>query len=82
MVIQTLIFSDYFGRRHAGAIRGFTAPFKILGPLGPVFTGFIRDLTGSYTLAFKILAGAFVILFVLLILAVPPKKSPPIASPS
>ncbi len=76
VVIQNLIFSDYFGRRHAGAIRGFTSPFRILGPFGPVFTGHVRDLTGSYTFAFQILTGFFVIMFVLLLLAVPPKKGP------
>jgi len=73
-VIQNLIIADYFGRRHAGAIRGFTSPFRLLGPFGPVFTGYVRDITGSYTLAFQILTGAFVINFMLLLLAVPPKK--------
>jgi MFS family permease len=77
VVMQNLIFSDYFGRRHAGAIRGFTSPFRILGPFGPVFTGHVRDLTGSYTFAFQILTGFFVLMFVLLLLAVPPKKGPP-----
>jgi len=75
-IIQNLIFSDYFGRRHAGAIRGFTSPFRLLGPFGPVFTGYVRDITGSYTLAFQMLTGAFVIMFMLLLLAVPPKKGP------
>ncbi len=75
-IIQNLIFSDYFGRRHAGAIRGFTSPFRLLGPLGPVFTGYVRDVTGSYNFAFKILAGVFIAMFVLLLLAVPPKKDP------
>ena len=73
-VILNLIIADYFGRRHAGAIRGFTSPFRLLGPFGPVFTGYVRDITGSYTLAFQILTGAFVIMFMLLLLAVPPKK--------
>ena len=76
VVMQNLIFSDYFGRRHAGTIRGFTSPFRILGPFGPVFTGHVRDLTGSYTFAFQILTGFFVLMFVLLLLAVPPKKGP------
>ena len=75
-VIQNLIIADYVGRRHAGAIRGFTSPFRLLGPFGPVFTGYVRDITGSYTLAFQILTGAFVINFMLLLLAVPPKKGP------
>lgn len=73
-VILNLIFSDYFGRRHAGAIRGFTSPFRLLGPLGPVFTGYIRDVTGSYNLAFKILAGVFMFMFMFMLLAVPPIK--------
>ncbi len=73
-IIQNLIFSDYFGRRQAGAIRGFTSPFRLLGPFGPVFTGYVRDVTGSYTLAFEILTSAFVIMFLIMLLAVPPKK--------
>jgi len=73
-VILNLLFSDYFGRRHAGAIRGFTSPFRLLGPLGPVFTGYIRDVTGSYNFAFKILAGVFIAMFIFMLLAVPPIK--------
>jgi len=73
-IIQNLLFSDYFGRRHAGAIRGFTSPFRLLGPFGPVFSGYVRDVTGSYTLAFQLLTGVFVIMFMILLLAVPPKK--------
>jgi len=73
-VILNLLFSDYFGRRHAGAIRGFTSPFRLLGPLGPVFTGYIRDVTGSYNFAFKILAGVFIAMFMFMLLAVPPIK--------
>jgi len=73
-VMQNLVFSDYFGRRHAGAIRGFSSPFRLLGPLGPLFTGYIRDVTGSYNLAFKILAGVFMVMFMFMLLAVPPIK--------
>ncbi len=73
-VMQNLVFTDYFGRRHAGAIRGFASPFRLLGPLGPVFTGYIRDATGSYILAFKILAGVFIAMFILMLVAVPPTK--------
>jgi len=75
-VMQNLLFSDYFGRGHAGAIRGFSAPFRMLGPLGPLFTGYVRDMTGSYTLAFKILAGVFVVMFIIMVMAVPPQKGP------
>ncbi|HEX9879549.1 MAG TPA: MFS transporter [Candidatus Binatia bacterium] len=75
-VIQNLIFADYFGRRHTGAIRGFAAPFRLLGPLGPVATGFIRDVTGGYNLAFTVLAGIFILMLVLLALAPPPKRRP------
>ncbi len=73
-VMQNLVFTDYFGRRHAGAIRGFSSPFRMLGPLGPLFTGYIRDVTGSYNLAFKILAGVFMAMFMFMLLAVPPIK--------
>lgn len=78
-VIQNLIFANYFGRRYAGAIRGFAAPFRLLGPLGPVATGYVRDVTGAYTLAFSVLAGIFVLMMILLMLAPPPGQRPPVA---
>lgn len=72
---QTLLFSNYFGRRHLGAIRGLSTvlagPF---GAAGPLLAGVIRDTTGSYTLSFMIFLVALAVVFLCLVLARPPKR--------
>jgi sugar phosphate permease len=72
-VIENMLYSDYFGRRSLGAIRGFTAPFRLFAPLGPTLTGFIQDSTGSYTPAFWLFGGVFAMNLVLMSLARPPR---------
>ena len=43
-IVQQLIFPDYFGREHQGAIRGFAAPFMIAGgALGGPLLGYFVD---------------------------------------
>ena len=47
------LVGDYFGRRHSGAITGFLfAGAGMLGAWGPMIFGYLRDVTGSYQLAF------------------------------
>jgi sugar phosphate permease len=72
-VIENMLYADYFGRRSLGAIRGFTAPFRLFAPLGPTLTGFIQDSTGSYTPAFWLFGGVFAMNLVLMSLARPPR---------
>ncbi len=53
------IRADYFGRRSYATIQGFMSSVGLLGTVsGPIFTGFLYDALGSYTLAFLIQAGA------------------------
>jgi MFS family permease len=73
-VIQHLVFADYFGRAHLGAIRGFAAPFRLISPLGPIVAGYVHDATGSYNVAFAIFGSMFALMFLLIIFAVPPQK--------
>ena len=75
-LIEGLLFADYFGREHQGAIRGFTAPFRIASPIGPTMAGFIHDRTGSYDLAFMIFGGIFLIMLLAMAFATPPVKQP------
>ncbi|MEX2599337.1 MAG: MFS transporter [Dehalococcoidia bacterium] len=73
--VSRMLFANYFGRRHFGAIRGFAAPLMVVAnPIGPVLAGVIRDTTGAYDLAFVMFAGIFVLSFVMFSLSVPPKK--------
>ena len=77
-IAQTLLFANYFGRRHLGAIRGLSQ--LLAGPIsatGAVLAGLIRDVTESYTLAFLIFFGALVVVVVSLLLAKPPRKPAP-----
>lgn len=61
--IQTmlyLVWAEYFGRPNVGAISGFAAPFqRITNALGPLFTGWLYDITGRYNQAFMILALSY-----------------------
>lgn len=60
------ITSDYYGMRDFGVNYGvlFTS-FGIAGFIGPLMAGFIRDLTGSFNLAFTISAILLVSCFFL-----------------
>ena len=75
-VIEVLLLANYFGRASLGAIKGFTAPFRMISPFGPVLAGFIRDETGSYTGAFLLFAGVAVLMLVLMVFATQPRKAP------
>ncbi len=75
-IAQVLLFANYFGRRHLGAIRGLSQLLAApLSSFGAVFAGLLQTLTDSYTLAFLIFFGALVIVVVSLLLATPPRKA-------
>ena len=73
-LVPGLLWADYFGRAHLGAIRAFTAPFRFFSPIGPTMTGFIHDRTGSYNLAFTIFAGVFFVMLIAMSFATPPRR--------
>jgi OFA family oxalate/formate antiporter-like MFS transporter len=73
-IIETLLMANYFGRDSLGAIKGFSAPFRMLSPLGAVLAGRISDLTGSYSIAFYIFMGVAAVMFVAITFATPPIK--------
>jgi MFS family permease len=63
----------YFGKTHYPKIMGYTIPFlTIIGSLGSPLTGMIRDITGSYMLAWKMSIIVLILGLVFLILARPP----------
>jgi len=75
-----LIWSNYFGRRYLGAIRGAFAPYALLvAAASPFLIAFIHDTTGTYTLAFWLIFAFWMIAALLVWLARPlaaPKAEP------
>jgi cyanate permease len=44
---------DIFGRKKFAQLSGIMSPFRMIGNIvGPVFAGFLFDLTGNYRIAF------------------------------
>ncbi len=55
--LRPAIIGEYFGRTSFGAIQGIMMTVTVIGGLiGPIFAGWMCDVTGSYRLAFLILA--------------------------
>ncbi|MEK9659058.1 MAG: MFS transporter [Chloroflexota bacterium] len=74
-VSQMLMVPNYFGRTHAGSIKGFISPFEgVMALVGPQAAALIHDVTGSYHLAFAIGLGVFGVASVAFALAAPPSR--------
>lgn len=55
--LMTTLRAEYFGRRALGTIMGLGTTFAMIGStIGPVFAGIMVDATGSYRLAFFLIA--------------------------
>jgi MFS family permease len=67
------LYPDYFGRTEFPKIMGYTMPFNtFISGLGAPFVGYLRDATGSYVPAFKILFAMLVLSFICILFAKPP----------
>ncbi|MCH8848511.1 MAG: hypothetical protein IIC32_06010 [Chloroflexi bacterium] len=76
-----MLFANYFGRRSFGSIRGFAAPIMVVvNPAGPLFAAYVRDATGSYSIAFVVFAVVFAVAFAAFLVAVPVRKRAPRAA--
>ena len=72
-IAQVLMVANYFGRRHAGSIRGFVAPIEGLVAIsGPLVAAVIRDTTGTYDSAYWAATVVFGASFAAFLLARPP----------
>ena len=61
-VSQMIMIPNYFGRLHAGSIKGFISPFEgLVGISGPMIAAFIFDATKSYDAAFLGAGAAFTV---------------------
>lgn len=74
-VAQSLMWANYFGRRHLGEIRGLTLPLIFgIGAAAFPATGLIRESTGTYTPAWVASSVALLIAAMLLVTIKPPIK--------
>ena len=68
-VLQDALRAEYYGRKFIGTIRGAMSMVQLGGlAAGPIFAGWVYDVTGSYQSAFLIFAlcCAVAILFILM----------------
>jgi MFS family permease len=67
------LYPDYFGRMEFPKVMGYTMPFNtFISSFGAPFTGYIRDITGSYVPAFRILFVLLVVSGICILFAKPP----------
>jgi sugar phosphate permease len=58
LTLLPVAWADYFGRTHYGAIRGIALSAQVLAQAtGPLLSGILRDLTGSYTISLRCFAA-------------------------
>ncbi len=76
VVMQTVIWADYYGRRFQGSIRGLVVPIMLVGfGLGPPSIGLLYDAAGgSYLGGFWFAAALMVPVTALLLSAKPPRR--------
>ena len=68
------IQGEYFGRQWFGTIRGMMTPITLIsGVVGPVFSGTVFDLTGSYKFAFTVFAFSLIVALLLILTAKRPE---------
>ena len=68
--LNQVVWADYFGRAHLGAISGITRPFiTISSATGPLLIAALADISGSYTVSVLVMAASwwFCALFLLLV---------------
>lgn len=74
LVLQEVVYANFFGRKSLGAIRsmGYFVIF-VPGAMGPVAMNAVFDMMGSYRAAFEVLVGLFALASFMLGVARPPK---------
>ncbi len=81
-IAQTVLFANYFGRRYLGSIRGYTQMISApVGAFGPLMAGWLKDATGSYTVALSIFLVTQCVVALSLLAARQPTKKPAAPAP-
>ena len=77
-MVSSVIFANYFGRRHLGSIAGFAATLLVAASaLGPMPIGIARDLIGNYSAVLSIFAALPFALALACLLFCKPPGAPP-----
>lgn len=72
--LRPALQGDYFGRRHFASIQGLMNVTSVFGGIaGPVFAGWVYDVTGGYRLAFLVFAAVGALGVPLILAATPPR---------
>lgn len=78
VVLQPLVWPEYFGRRSLGAITGITQFFTtFVLAAGPVFAGAVFDATDAYLWAYRTLVGTWLLTAVLMAVVRPSQARAP-----
>jgi MFS family permease len=73
--LNQVVWADYFGRAHLGAISGITRPFITLSSAtGPLAIAAIADASGSYSVSMLVMAASWFFCAALLYLVRPAKR--------
>ncbi len=76
IVTQPFLWANYYGRTFLGSIRGITLPSILLAnAFGAPVVGDVFDFTGGYGPAWFGLIGLYIVAFVIMISAVPPRTT-------
>ena len=71
VVVQSLVWPFFFGRRHLGAIVGISRPFPVfMSASGVLFMPLIFDTTGSYSLSLIAMSAAAAMSVVFMLIAI------------
>ncbi len=68
--------AEYFGRKNFATVQGFASTVQMVGNIGgPLFAGFVFDVTGSYRFAFTLYSVASVVALATLFAVRKPKEA-------
>ncbi len=71
-MLMQLVWADYYGRRHQGAIRGFVTPFQVIVQAGgPIAGTLVFDLMDTYVPAFVLFGVVYIMSAIAMLLAKP-----------
>jgi len=73
--LNQVVWADYFGRAHLGAISGITRPFiTVSSATGPLYIAALADLSGSYSLSMLVMTASWWFCALFLMLVKPAKR--------
>ena len=73
--MENMMLAQYYGRDSYGSLLGIFSPFQTVAlGLGPSMASILRGVTGSYTMLYAVMVGAYLVSAFLLFLARQPVR--------